>query len=135
MENFQLTREEATVAAEWWASKIDGRHHHDNGDRSSTGVMSMFLADMCMEAPTKEQIEQFKESLISHLLDDENWSLLGFGGLHCDYGPGLFLRDAAEEAGIEELNFPFKTSMYFQDGEILVRDGYMAPPKKIYPAD
>lgn len=127
--------EEAAAAAEWWASKIDGRHHHDNGDRSSAGAIGMFLADALMKAPSEEQVDKFKGALITELLNENNASLLAFGGLHCDYGPGLFLRDAAEEAGIESYNFPFKTSMSFRDGEIFVRDGYGAQPVKIYPTN
>ena len=40
--------------------------------------------------------------------------------------------DAASEAGICALNFPFKTTMFLSEKEgVVVRDGYGAPPVRI----
>lgn len=65
----------------------------------------------------KEFAEFFKDNIIE---------------LGCDYGPYAMLADAASEAGICALNFPFKTTMFLSEKEgVVVRDGYGAPPVRI----
>lgn len=123
------------VAVNWWADKISKRHHHDNGDNSTASVMACLMADMGHKETTEEQVEVFKRELTALLTDEyenffgksEHGSIL----LGCNYGPSLILDKAAEIAGINILNFPFKTFMYIGKGEVKVSDGYCQPLVKI----
>ena len=131
----KFSHEIACAAAEWWASKIVGRYHHDNGDNSPSNVFAMFLADSLSEPVTEDQITTFKNELVDWIENRSEENV--FGGelwLGSDYSPGFGLREAIEVAGISEFNIPFKTSMYIRENEILVCDGYASPPEQIYPA-
>lgn len=127
----KISKEAATAAAEWWAAKIGGDIHHDNGDDSFAGFIAMFMADSLAKPVTEKQIEAFKEALIASLTDSRNERIVSLG-LDCDYSPCTILRNAAMEAGISEHNFPYKTSMYFDERGIRVFDGYGSSPETIY---
>lgn len=123
------------VAVNWWADKISKRHHHDNGDNSTASVMACLLADMGHKETTEEQVEVFKRELTA-LLTDEYENRFGkseYGSIliGCDYGPGLMLDKAAKIAGINSMNFPFKTFMDITKNEVKVSDGYCQPYVKI----
>lgn len=121
--------EAAIVAADWWASKISGNVRHDNGDTSPTNMFAMLLADAGRMPLTREQINTFKAAVIKGI---EEYPYNGEIDLYCDYGPGLILRDAADEAGINHLNFPFKTGMFVTALEIRVKEGYGQPYDTIW---
>ena len=126
-----VSRGAATAAAEWWAAKIGGNVHHDNGDDSFGSFIAMFMADSLANPATEEQISKFKELLIASLMDESNEVRVRFG-LNCDYSPCSLLADAAKEAGISEYNFPYKTSMFIDERGVRVFDGYGASPETIY---
>ena len=127
-----VCHEAACAVAEWWASKIDGRHHHENGDHSFSGILAMAIADSAMQPTDTEQIENFKNALVRRLESGE-FTFNGNTSMYCDYGPGTILRESAREAGISENNFPFKTSAFIKDGVVTVKDGYYGLPYTIYP--
>lgn len=112
------------AAVEWWAERIKGNTIHDNGDTGFQSFMAMRMADQGQVKATKEQIEIFKNSLSEQLKGK-------IGGrdtfLSCNYGPCKELLLAAEAAGINKLNFPFKTSMAIKNKGIRVSDGYAQP--------
>ena len=128
----KVSHEAACAAAEWWASKIDGRHHHDNGDRSPGGLLAMILADTGMQPPSEEQLDLFKAALIKRL-ESGQYTFNGRTSLYCDYGPDLVLRESASEAGITKNNFPYKTGMMIQNDVVSVKDGYYSQYCTIYP--
>lgn len=120
----------AVVAAEWWSKKIGGEIHHDNGDNSPLNNLAMLMADSAQQKPTEAQINTFKTSVIKGI---EQYPLRsGEIDIYCDYGPGLILRDAAEEAGINKMNFPYKTGMYVSEKEVRVKEGYGMPYETIW---
>lgn len=122
--------EAAVVAAEWWAKEISGYTRHDNGDSSLSSSFAMLLADIGQEAPNEEQVETFKAAVIKGIEEYPHQDLVGVD-LCCDYGPGGILHDAAEEAGINELNFPFKTNMFVAKDRVRVSAGYAQPYETI----
>ena len=128
----------AECAATWWADKLRKRIHHDNGDRAGTSVFAMVLADaIAMEHPASDkQIDNFR-MILTGLIEKEiqEEPLRRFIDLGCDYGPGWLLHDAAKEAFINPILFPYKTWMCImpEKGEVEVRDGYGAEPKIIFP--
>lgn len=119
----------AVVAAEWWAKKIGGEIHHDNGDNSPLNKLAMLMADSAQTRPTEAQIEVFKAAVIKGI---EGYPYSGEIDIYCDYWPGLILSDAAEEAGINKMNFPYKTGMYVSEKEIRVKEGYGQPYETIW---
>lgn len=123
-----MKREVAKKAARWWADQLRGRAILDNGDYSTQGVMTTFLANMCQEEEKKhqtpEQIDAFERELEQAILgyNDEYFTL------SVDYHPDHILILAAERAGITlgMTTLPWKTHMTFDEGNIQVACGYGA---------
>lgn len=109
-------------AVNWWAEKITNGCLHDNGARDASSVFACMLADIGAKNIEKQQVDIFKKELTRIIKGEEQ--LLDIW-LSCDYGPGVLLGEAAEIAGINPLNFPFKTNLIIKsDGKVLVSDGY-----------
>lgn len=121
--------EAAEVAAEWWAKEISGYTRHDNGDSSLSGSLAMLLADIGQEAPSEEQVEIFKTAIIKGI---EEFRYKPPVCLCSDYGPDGILLDAANEARINALNFPFKTNMIVEPKQVRVSAGYAQPYETIW---
>ena len=132
---FIMDREKVIeVAVNWWADKIGNKYRHSNGDNSPASVMACLMADMSHKKPTPEQIDTFKSELKKRIEEEyakiENREY-GRIWLSCDYAPCKTLYEAAIIAGVNELNFPFKTNMCITKGEVTVSDGYCMPYVKI----
>jgi len=127
-----MTEEMARAAARWWRDKIDGGARHDNGDDGAASRLACLMAD-CLNTPTdKERLDVFEIELTRALMKKgEDWDSFSIGS---DYGPEGLLFWAAKAAGINGMNFPFKTWMwlYVSDGEVVVSDGYREPPRVIW---
>lgn len=123
--------EAAVVAARWWAERIVGNTRHDNGDTNLSSSFAMWMADAGQETPNRAQIETFEAAVIRGIEEYPHQDLVGVD-LCCDYGPGGILHDAAEEAGINELNFPFKTNMFVAKDRVRVSAGYAQPYETIW---
>ncbi len=115
------------IVTNWWADKISGNVRHDNGAlNEAPSAMACILADLLVKPITEEQLETFKAVLEERLI--EQLSSRGRVDLYCDYGPDIFLREAAEKANIPTVNFPFKTGMYIEyNGDVRVKEGYACP--------
>lgn len=126
------------AAVDWWTEKVTGLHHHDNGEQSLDAFIGMMMADRCMKAVTAEQEKIFRDELkktITAHFDDRDDFCLGRGiFVGCDYGPCKVLAEPAEKAGINVLNFPFKTDMCITTYSVSVSDGYAQPWKIIFEA-
>ena len=133
MEEKRVPKEVAQIVAKWWADKICGNVKFDNGDPSETGLLCMGLASMCVKEVTEEQRQKFIDTL-SGMLEEKDYIYLGV-----DYAPGRLLREAAEQCGISENNFPWKTSTVSQrdfkaEGDVYLvyaSHGYRAEPQVI----
>lgn len=120
----------ADAAVEWWAKKISGEEPHDNGSVDFASFMGCRMADMRRKKITEKQLFVFKEVLRGEIeVNKRKCDCLILG---CDYGPDKNLDFAAEQAGINVLNFPFKTWMAIKDEKIEVHEGYAAPEKVIF---
>lgn len=126
-----MTKEQAiNIAVEWWANKLYSKVPHSNGDNSFASVMACLLADSGMENVTDEKIDIFKKELTSQIEHEmpNRWSEVYLG---VDYNPSVNLRESAKKAGINVLNFPFKTDLYIHwEGDnysVYVHDGYRSP--------
>lgn len=125
------------TAAKWWADRLKANRPHSNGDNSAASVFACLLADMGTEPVQDDKLELFKEELSSRInayMDKFNDMYVT---LMCDYGPGAMLCEAAEKAGINKGNFPFKTSISIikRDNTYVVYayDGYRAPREELRP--
>lgn len=127
-----MTEEMAQAAARWWRDKIDGGARHDNGDDSAASRLACLMAD-CLNVPTDADSLEIFECELTRMLMKEGEDLDSFS-IGSDYGPCWLLNVAAHIAGISPMNFPYKTWMYLRvkDGEIIVLDGYGAPPRVIW---
>ena len=120
----KLTKEQIEKAVNWWADVIQNPKF-DNGDGSEIGGVGKVLANMTRDKckPTLNQIDEFKKHLKIML---ENAETLPYRGLFCDYHPEGPLIEAAEKSGISEMNFPWKTRMWFRDEKVVLSYGYRA---------
>lgn len=116
------------TAAKWWTDKLKRREPHSNGDNSTSSVFACLLADSGTKAITDNQLVLFTEELergIQNYMDKYPYRHTFIG---CDYGPDRVLGEAADKAGINYLNFPFKTNLLIEqigDGyTVKVSDGY-----------
>lgn len=127
------------TAAKWWADKLKQRQPHSNGDNSTSSLFACFLADSCTKAITDDQLVLFTEELergIQKFMEENPWY---HTWLSCDYGPEMVLREAADKAGINYLNFPFKTNMCIQRSgdsySVQVSDGYGRGYETVLPCE
>lgn len=127
------------TAAKWWADKLGRREPHSNGDNSTRSVFACLLADSGTKAITDEQMVLFTEELergIQNYMDKYPHRHTFIG---CDYGPDRVLGEAADKAGINYLNFPFKTNLLIEqigDGyTVKVSDGYARGYETIQPRE
>lgn len=126
-----MTKEQAiNIAVEWWANKVKAKIPHSNGDNGLSSIFACLLADDGMQDTTDEQLDIFKRELRSRIEADlyNRWGEVYLG---VDYHPTPNLRESAKVAGINVLNFPFKTDMYIKwdnndEYEVYVHDGYGA---------
>ena len=121
--------EAAEVAARWWAERIVGNTRHDNGDTNLSSAFAMWMADAGQETPSRAQIETFEAAVIRGI---EEFPYKPPVCLCSDYGPGGVLLDAANEARINVLNFPFKTNMFVEPNQVRVSAGYAQPYETIW---
>lgn len=135
-----MTREQAIkTATEWWANKLKARMPHSNGDSGRASVMACLLADFGTEPVTDGQLDIFKNELRTRIEGEINnrWGEVYLG---CDYNPTTILRESAKIAGINELNFPFKTDLYIKkrsddDYVVYTYDGYGAGRTELTPVE
>lgn len=136
-----MTRETAIkTAAKWWADKLRSRAPHSNGDNALSSVFACMLADIGTEEATEDKLAVFTSELehqIREHMDNVNGRYVWLGS---DYGPCTMLGESADEAGINRLNFPFKTDMNIEQSSgyeymIRVSDGYGQPWKNLDPCE
>lgn len=136
-----MTRETAIkTAAKWWADKLRQRAPHSNGDNSPASVFACMFADMGTEAASEEKIAVFTEELEHQIQEHMDNINNRYVCLDCDYAPCTLLAESAARAGINRLNFPFKTDMIIEQGismdyKVLVSDGYGQPWDNISPCE
>lgn len=122
----------ASVAAEWWSSKLNGNAKQDIG--TDDGIISALMMMVAMKnIPSFEQVSAFKEKLTQRI--NSELSLRGRMLLSVDYGAEGLLAETAHECGIYcGLGgvFPSKTTMSVTRDEVEVKYGYGAPFQKIY---
>lgn len=124
-----VTKEAMEKAVNWWAEKVGGSQPHSNGNDGLASVMACMMADVGRKPVSESQIAVFKEELAKRITEVGERSRIF---LSCDYGPCKMLSESAEIAGINVLNFPFKTDMTILDGKkVLVSDGYARPWEEI----
>lgn len=135
----EVTKEMAHAMESWWGERINGDSIHDNGDNSLSSVLAGVLADSMNEPADEEKVTKFVDVLTEKIIKEVEGGAFGlFYQLSTDYAPSRFLREAAEEAGINPNNFPWKTAMDIrknENGELvaMVSDGYRAGWKQLYP--
>lgn len=116
----------AEAAAAWWAEKLAGPVHQDNGggDLASTfaGALASGLAER--NPVTSEQLETFQAALVQRIRARQSEHPSGYCGLGVDYGPDLDLGAAADEAGISTSRFPWKTNCWVYPDRFVVSNGY-----------
>ncbi|MCM1440501.1 MAG: hypothetical protein NC131_15075, partial [Roseburia sp.] len=123
-----LSKRQMETAVQWWGEKVRGGATHNNGADSIQSFMAMMMADSMVKTQDSEKVEKFK-SLLREAFYNTDYSFRTHDliRLSCDYGPDYILAECAEKAGIDTMNFPWKTTMNFNDGGVQVSEGYGAP--------
>lgn len=122
----KLTEVQIKTAVDWWGEKIKSGGSKDNGFDSPQALLSSLLAAVNMEEQDDLKLVKFKSTLHSCLLE-KDWRIT----LRTDYGPDGILRKCAEEAEIDELQFPWKTIMSFNHGGVQVVEGVNGSLKEL----
>ncbi len=121
---------EAQIAANWWKNNIGVNAKQNNGDEFASLLMLMNSLKIKVGDEQKEVFaEALKESIKTEL------GYLGRVYVSVDYGPDIYLADAADKAGISYGAFPVKTAMWIYEGKVQVACGYGAEAKEIYNAE
>lgn len=130
------------TAAKWWTDRLRERGPHSNGDNSMASMLANMFADMASKEIPEDKLQQFQTELelrieefmaeLSPYAREQAW-------LCCDYGPGIMLRDAADAAGIDYINFPFKTNVVVEkdgnDYRVRASHGYAQPYVAVLPEE
>lgn len=119
----------AETAANWWANVACG---NDTLHRDGTDELPNFFAGLIADELKKSTNDDVKEQFKSKLADAiyETLSTRKTFTLRCDYHPDATLGGIAQECGISEYNFPWKTSMhisaYDSDDSITIYEGQLS---------
>lgn len=132
-----ITEAGIKAAAEWWADRVckpvfHGLSDEERKDRSNDGyVMAEMMASLLAKPVDSQQREDFIKALSDAIreMNGECYKLQ----LFVDYHPTLMLADAADKAGIDHSNFPWKSGMHFHDdGKVTAWCGYGTQDVVIY---
>jgi hypothetical protein len=100
------------IAAQYWINIIKSGKDHDNGDNSLTGFFCSHWANESTEELETEKLEKFRKAFFKEFKKVvKEYPRESEMDLYCDYGPGWVLSEAAEEAGIDTIQFPWKTGI------------------------
>jgi hypothetical protein len=113
-------------AADLWV-KLLQNPRYDNGDSSQQGGMAAALAVTLPSNATDERLAAFRTELIRLLMQPGSR-----GMLDVDYQPDRTLSAAAKVAGLE-MQFPWKTTMFLEEGYLSLTAGYGAGAVYHYP--
>ncbi|MHA2220058.1 MAG: DUF3717 domain-containing protein [Candidatus Hodarchaeales archaeon] len=124
---YKLTDEQIEKAVNWWAERLQ-QPTFDAGADSKEMAMAEVMANMLTTHATEEEIENFKIHLGNALRSDD---YNPYHGLHVDYHPDRILSEVAEASNINPNNFPWKTSMWFDEETVKVSLGYGAKVEEL----
>lgn len=117
----------ALAAAEWWTKNIGSNAKQIAADE----MQSLFLR-MCSSSTriSDEQLQKFfkllKNRVIKEMKSNRNVNL------SVDYYPDEILAEVARECGISNSAFPCQTSMWIDEKQVVVSNGYGAEQQEIY---
>ena len=115
---------EADVAANWWKDNIGSNEKYKS-------LMAKAKKKDDLSPEKKEAFfQELKGALIEILEQYKRF------GLHVDYEPDRVLSEAAERSGIRSTMFlfPWKTSMWIEEGLVTISSQNGAEPQEIYNA-
>ncbi len=121
----QLTKQQIDSAVEFWAEQVQHPQFRTLSSEerrqreTEPAAMAEMMASMLAKEVPGDAITAIKKILKQRLSDFPPGD-----GLHVDYAPEEFLSLAGTEAGIPQHNWPWKTNMWFEDGETIVSCGY-----------
>ena len=123
-----VSKEDAVKMANWWADQITNPNQNmgteEQGGNDTINLLGTLLAARYM--PNNEQINVFRDKLTEIIVTK------GVSDLSVDYGPDVYLSEAAEYAGINPNCFPWKSSTYITStGEIIAKRGYGSTGERI----
>lgn len=112
-----IKEEVLQLICEYWNRKLVGDIRHDNGDKTGESTIAMMLADILAgnNKVSKEQLDIFDKELKNQIINRE----CDYLETYCDYGPGVYLHEAAEKANINFTVFPFKTGITFSNDTVI----------------
>lgn len=122
---------EVACAAHWWAECLLERSPVDTGDKTADAFWEWGRRYGVIPSPESiEKFEKLAAEKIQEVINRATWDpgnplRGGYARLiYCDYHPCDALAEAAKLAGIGELNFPAKVTMWIDPGSVRVNLGY-----------
>jgi hypothetical protein len=125
---------EIVAAVDWWKQVLLRQPFKDAGSRGDESMQFAEVAGWLLSlknAPDAEAVERF--GVLLHDWLAANWCKWQI--LDCDYHPGHPLGELAKQAGVSDLAFPWKTTMWVREGHVSVRHGYGADEQVLYSAE
>ena len=124
----KVLKEDAVKMANWWADQITNPDQNIGTEKQGGNEMANLLGTLiaAKSMPNYEQVNVFRDKLTEIIVTK------GVSDLSVDYGPDVYLSEAAEYAGINPNCFPWKSSTYIRTtGEIIARRGYGSTGERI----
>lgn len=128
------------VAAKWWVNKLRsifaGQANYNNG---VPGVLGIYVAtgqaeEASATTPNPENLDKFEKLLAEEIRNQIPTAFMGELILSVDYNPDGILLELAKKCQISTKGFPYKTTMWIKEKQILLKDGYVGPIRKIFPS-
>ena len=123
-----VSKEDAVKMANWWADQITNPNQNMGTEKQGGNEMANLLGTLiaAKSMPNGEQVNVFRDKLAEIIVTK------GVSSLSVDYGPDMYLSEAAEYAGVNPNCFPWKSSTYIRSaGEIIARRGYGSTGERI----
>ena len=122
------------VAAKWWADKLRDivPSHFFNGDESQRGKKERCFAVIAAREEIKDgtTIDYFEKKLAEAI--KERVEKEGMLVVSVEFVPNLFMGKIADETGINQHCFPWKTIMTITKEKIELKSGYYATVETIF---
>jgi hypothetical protein len=124
------------AAVNWWAKVIVNPKFDAGEDMAAINKLATDLStpDSTLANPASTRMDVFKKALGRKIKS----RLIAYHGrcdLSIDYNPCCILAEAAAEAGLDTMNFPWKTFMSIDPKSIRARCGQSSPDETIWEAE
>ncbi len=130
-----MKNEIITKAVDWWVSQITHGAKFDAGSDKNDQALGMaelmasILAAGKRKSVDKEKIKNFAKDLYN--LIEDRLKQVGRCTLSTDYAPDYPLSEVINKNQLDPGLFPWKTTMWIDENEVVLKNGYGADQVKL----